>query len=44
MGNNVNKVIELILQLGIDNLPMVTICACLWVLVNQKAKDKKRDK
>jgi len=40
MGNT-QEIIEMILQIGIQNLPTVTVCACLWIMVNQRDDEQK---
>jgi hypothetical protein len=34
-------IIELIIQIGVQHLPTVTVCACLWVVINKGNDEKK---
>lgn len=40
MGNT-KEILEMILQIGIQNLPTLTVCACLWVMVNKRDNERK---
>lgn len=32
MGST-SDIINIVMQMGIDNLPTLTVCACLWIMV-----------
>jgi hypothetical protein len=41
MGN-ISEIINMVMKLGIENLPTLTVCACLWVMVKNRAGDNEK--
>ena len=38
-----NELLRFIATVGIEHLPMITVCACLWVLVRKKPPSENSD-
>ena len=35
------EIVDIVMHIGLQNLPTVTVCACLWMMVKQRDDGQK---